>query len=63
MNGDGSRKIMDKTERFYRRKTIIDMMPIILSEATYHRNNEEEEKLPGVSLWRWDDEHGEADLS
>lgn len=43
-------------QRFLKRLWLLDNLPLLLRDAIYHRAYEEEEKLPGVVLWKTDDE-------
>lgn len=43
-------------DRLQKRKWLLDNIDLLLTEATYHREHEEAEQLPGVVIWRADEE-------
>lgn len=51
---------MNSIQRILRRLHLMDSMPLMLRESRYHRDNDEEEDLPSVVLWKWDEEEGEV---
>ena len=52
---------MDKQQRFLRRLHLMEHLDILLRESAYHRNYDEEEKLSGIPVWKWDSDEGISD--
>jgi len=49
---------MEPQQRFLRRKFLLENVDRFLRESIYHRTHDEEEDLPGVDVWYWDDSEG-----
>lgn len=54
--------VLGKDDIFLRRLWLWEHKDLLLKEAAYHRGFDEEEALPGYTLWRLDEATGRVEV-